>query len=164
MGATCSRHAFRSHHIAGLLEVARGRSDLHGRPKRMKAPEYCKIGAGRTEYSKIGAGRTQRQGLFRQNGVSRLAATARSGIRERIDGIGWSRANLCIDTRDPRDDVRDRQAPTLCQESEGGISEASSEAAGRLERTALISGHGTSATRPCRHRRTGNCDAYEVGI
>jgi hypothetical protein len=28
---------------------------------------------------------------FRQNGVSRLAATGRSGFRQQIDGIGWPR-------------------------------------------------------------------------
>ncbi len=43
---------------------------------------------------------------FRQNGDSRLAATGRSGFRKQIDGIGWPRAILCIDTRDPRDDAR----------------------------------------------------------
>jgi hypothetical protein len=43
---------------------------------------------------------------FRQNGDSRLAATDRSGFREQIDGLGWPRANVCIDTRDPRDEAR----------------------------------------------------------
>ena len=43
---------------------------------------------------------------FRQNGDSRLAATDRSGFREQIDGFGWPRANVCIDTRDPRDEAR----------------------------------------------------------
>jgi hypothetical protein len=43
---------------------------------------------------------------FRQNGVARLAATDRSGFREQIDGLGWPRANVCIDTRDPRDEAR----------------------------------------------------------
>ena len=43
---------------------------------------------------------------FRQNGVSSLAATGRSGFRQQIDGIGWLRATLCIDTpQDPRDDA-----------------------------------------------------------
>ena len=40
---------------------------------------------------------------FRQNGDSRLAAIGRSGFREQIDGLGWPRASLCIDTGDPRD-------------------------------------------------------------
>jgi hypothetical protein len=43
---------------------------------------------------------------FRQNGVSRLAATGRSGIREQIDGLGWPREILCINTRDLRDNAR----------------------------------------------------------
>jgi hypothetical protein len=42
---------------------------------------------------------------FRQNGVSRLAATGRSGIRQQIDGLGWPRETLCIDTRDLRDEA-----------------------------------------------------------
>jgi len=44
--------------------------------------------------------------FFRQNGVSRLAATGRSGFRQQIDGLGWLRASLSINTRDPRDYAR----------------------------------------------------------
>ena len=63
---------------------------------------------------------------FRQSGDSRLAATCRSGFREQIDGIGWPRATLYIDTQDTRDDAVFRgpvglQAPVFRQESEGGI-------------------------------------------
>jgi hypothetical protein len=29
-----------------------------------------------------------------------------AGIRRQIDGIGWRRAALCIDTQDPRDEAR----------------------------------------------------------
>jgi hypothetical protein len=47
---------------------------------------------------------------FRQNGDSRLAATGSSEFREQIDGLGWLRANLCIDTRDLRDEARDPRA------------------------------------------------------
>ena len=43
---------------------------------------------------------------FGQNGDSRLAATDRSGFRRQIDGLGWLRAILCINTRDPRDYAR----------------------------------------------------------
>jgi hypothetical protein len=43
---------------------------------------------------------------FRQNGVSRLAATGHSGVFQQIDGLGWPRGSLCIDTQDPRDDAR----------------------------------------------------------
>jgi hypothetical protein len=42
---------------------------------------------------------------FRQNGVSRLEATGRSGFCQQIDGLGWLRASQCIDTRDPRDEA-----------------------------------------------------------
>ena len=68
-----------------------------------------------------------RRGLspFRQNGNSRLAATGRSGFRRQIDGLGWPRAPLCIDTRDPPEEARVAragwQAPIFRQESEGGI-------------------------------------------
>jgi len=63
---------------------------------------------------------------FRQNGASRLAAIGRSGFREQIDGLGWPRASLCINTGDPREEARvprraDKQAPMFRQESEGGI-------------------------------------------
>ena len=43
---------------------------------------------------------------FRLNGDSRLAATGRSGLRQQIDGLGWPRETLCIDTGDPRDNAR----------------------------------------------------------
>jgi hypothetical protein len=90
---------------------------------------------------------TARSAPFRQDGNSLLAATGRSGVRERIDGIGWPSATLCIDTRDPRVMFRgpgDRQAPIFRQKSEGELdSQGSSEAAGRRDRTALMSGHGT---------------------
>jgi hypothetical protein len=43
---------------------------------------------------------------FRQNGDSRLAAIGRSGFREQIDGLGWPRASLYINTGDPREEAR----------------------------------------------------------
>ena len=80
---------------------ARGRSDLH-------SPNDA-----RTFQAHEGPGMLQdRRGMnaasspFRQNGVSRLAATGRSGFRQEIDGLGWLHANLCIDTPDPRKEVR----------------------------------------------------------
>jgi hypothetical protein len=62
---------------------------------------------------------------FRQNGVSSLTATGRSGVHKQIDGTGWLRAILCIENQDPRDDARvplpGPAGPVLRQESEGGI-------------------------------------------
>ncbi len=84
----------------------------NGRPKRMKVPEYGKIA------------RESQSPPFRQSGDSRLAATCRSGFREQIDGIGWPRATLYIDTQDTRDGFRGPvglQAPVFRKESEGGI-------------------------------------------
>ena len=43
---------------------------------------------------------------FHQNGVSRLAATGRSGFRQQIDGLGLPRASLYIEAQDPRDEAR----------------------------------------------------------
>ena len=64
---------------------ARGRSDLHGRPKRMKAPEHCKIGAGRT----------QRQGssdrtasLASKRPVARGSASGSTGLTGRVRAPG----------------------------------------------------------------------------
>ena len=80
---------------------ARGRSDLH-------SPNDAW-----TSQTHEGPGMLQdRRGMqavsspFRQNGVARLAATDRSGFRRQIDGLGWLRASLCINTRDPRDYAR----------------------------------------------------------
>jgi hypothetical protein len=92
-----------------------GRSDLHGRPKRMKAPEYCKIGAGRTEYCKIGAGRTQRQGcsdrtasLASQRPVARESASGSTGLTGRVRIYASTReirATTCVTGR-PRHSAR----------------------------------------------------------
>ena len=63
---------------------------------------------------------------FRQNGVSRLAATGRSGFRQQIDGLGG-----CVQADASTLEIRatrqvlggpdDRQAPIFRKESEGGI-------------------------------------------
>ena len=78
-----------------------GRSDLH-------SPNDA-----RTSQTHVSPGiRQDRRGMnaasspFRQNGDSRLAATGRSGFREQIDGLGWPRASLCINTGDPREEAR----------------------------------------------------------
>ena len=75
---------------------ARGRSDLHSLKDAWTSqqthdiPEYCKIGMNAAPSPS------------RQNGVSSLIPTDRSGFCEQIDGIGSPRAIVCIDTQDPR--------------------------------------------------------------
>ncbi len=99
---------------------ARGRSDLHS-----PNDAWTSLTHGRPGMLQDRRGMSAASSPFRQNGDSRLAATGRSGFRERIDGIGWPSATLCIDTRHPRVAVfrgpGDRQAPIFRQESEGGI-------------------------------------------
>ncbi len=148
MGATCSRHEPRSHHFARLLEVdARGRSDLHspkthGRPKRIASPKQCKIGAAGTQRRRLSV-RTA------SLASPRLAATDCSGLRRSRERRCWplgcglrhrqstyARLNHVL----PGPGVR--QAPIMRPEREGADSEASSEAAGRRERTTLMVGHG----------------------
>ena len=80
---------------------ARGRSDLHS-PKDARTSQTH----GRPGMLPDRRGMKTASSRFRQNGDSRLAATGSSGFREQIDGSGWSRASLCINTRDPRDGAR----------------------------------------------------------
>ena len=79
---------------------ARGRSDLHSPNDAWTSQAHDSPGMMQDR-----RGMSAASSPFRQNGDSRLAATGRSGFREQIDGLGWSRANLCIDTRDPRDEA-----------------------------------------------------------
>ena len=100
---------------------ARGRSDLHSPNDAWTSQAHG--GPGMLPDRR---GMSAASSPFRQNGVSRLAATCRSGIRQQIDGLGWPRETLCINTRDPRDYALflhpgGRQAPIFRQESEGGI-------------------------------------------
>ena len=99
---------------------ARGRSDPHS-----PNDDWTSQTHGRPGIRQDRRGMNAASSPFRQNGDSRLAATCRSGFRQQIDGLGWPRANLCIGTRDPRDEgvfrgPADRQAPIFRQESEGG--------------------------------------------
>jgi hypothetical protein len=80
---------------------ARGRSDLHS-----PNDAWTSLTHGRPRIRQARRGMKTASSPFRQNGDSRLAPTGRSGFREQIDGLGWSRASLCIDTRDPRDEAR----------------------------------------------------------
>ena len=80
---------------------ARGMSDLHSPNDAWTSQAHDSPGI-----------RQDRRGMnaasspFCKNGVSRLAATDRSGVRRQIDGIGWLRAILCISIRDLRDEAR----------------------------------------------------------
>ena len=80
---------------------ARGRSDLHSPNDAWTSQAHG--GPGMLPDRR---GMSAASSPFRQNGVSRLAATCRSGIRQQIDGLGWPRETLCINTRDLRDNAR----------------------------------------------------------
>ena len=86
MGATCSRHAPRSHMPDFSRSNARGRGDLHSDlPKlRMDVPKH-----GRPGIRQDWRGMSAASSPFRQKGDSRLAATGRSGFRQRRS-TGWA--------------------------------------------------------------------------
>ena len=79
---------------------ARGRSDLHSPKDAWTSQTH-----GRPGMLQDRRGMSAAYSPFRQNGDSRLAAIGRSGFRQQIDGLGWPRASLCIDTGDPRDNA-----------------------------------------------------------
>ena len=126
MGATCSRHAPRSHMPDFSRSNARGRGDLHSDlPKlRMDVPKH-----GRPGIRQDWRGMSAASSPFRQKGDSRLAATGRSGFRQRRS-TGWA-GRVQYQHRHSRSEIRakmrvfrgpdDRQAPIFRQESEGGI-------------------------------------------
>ncbi len=121
---------------------ARGRSDLHspkthGRPKRIASPEQCKLGAAGTQRRRLSV-RT-----------ASLAATDRSGLRRSRERRCWPlgcglrhrhSTYARLNHVSPGPGVR--QAPIMRPERGGADSEASSEAAGRRERTTLMVGYG----------------------
>ena len=80
---------------------ARGRSDLHSPNDAWTSQAHESPGMLQDR-----RGMSAASSPFRQNGDSRLAATCRSGIRQQIDGLGWPRETLCINTRDLRDNAR----------------------------------------------------------
>ena len=80
---------------------ARGRSNLHSSNDARTSQAHASPGMLPDR-----RGMSAASSPFRQNGVSRLAATCRSGIRQQIDGLGWPRETLCINTRDLRDNAR----------------------------------------------------------
>ena len=79
---------------------SRGRSDLHSPNDAWTSQAHGSPGMLRDR-----RGMSAASSPFRQSGVSRLAAIGRSGFREQIDGLGWPRASLCINTGDPRDEA-----------------------------------------------------------
>jgi len=80
---------------------ARGRSDLHSPNDAWTSQAHESPGMLPDR-----RGMSAASSPFRQNGASRLAATCRWGIRQQIDGLGWPRETLCINTRDPRGNAR----------------------------------------------------------
>ena len=80
---------------------ARDRSDLHSPNEAWTSQAHESPGMLQDR-----RGMSAASSPFRQNGVSSLAATCRSGIRQQIDGLGWPRETLCINTRDLRDNAR----------------------------------------------------------
>ncbi len=79
---------------------ARGRSDLDSPNDDWTSQTHGRLGMLQDR-----RGMNAASSPFRQNGVSRLAATGRSGFCQQIDGLGWLRASRCIDTRDLRDEA-----------------------------------------------------------
>jgi hypothetical protein len=80
---------------------SRGRSDLHSPGDAWTFQAHVSPGMLPDR-----RGTSAASSPFRQNGDSRLAAIGRSGFREQIDGLGWPRGSLCIDTGDPREEAR----------------------------------------------------------
>ena len=80
---------------------ARGRSDLHSPNDAWRSQAHDSPGMLQDR-----RGMSAASSRFRQNGDSRLAATGRSGFRKQIDGLGLPRANLYIETQDPREEAR----------------------------------------------------------
>jgi hypothetical protein len=122
---------------------ARGRSNLHSPDDAWRSQTHDSPGILQDR-----RGMNAVTSPFRQNGGSRLAANDRSGFREQIDGSA-GRVRCYTSKLEIRATTRafhgpgDRQAPIFRQESEGGISEANSGAAGRRDRMELMSGNGT---------------------
>ena len=73
---------------------ARGRSDLRSPNDAWMSQTHDSPGIRQNR-----RGMNAASSPFRQNGDSRLAATGRSEFRKQIDGMGWPRATLCIETR-----------------------------------------------------------------
>ena len=79
---------------------SRGRSDLHSPDDAWTSQTHVSPGMLPDR-----RGMSAASSPFRQNGDSHLEATGRSGFRQQIDGLGWPRASLCINTGDLRDNA-----------------------------------------------------------
>jgi hypothetical protein len=86
---------------------AKGRSDLHSPNDDWTSQTHGRPGLRQDSDWR---GMSAASSPFRQNGDSHLEATGRSGFRQQIDGLGWPRATLYVDTRDPRHKARDPRA------------------------------------------------------
>ena len=150
---------------------ARGRSDLHSPNDAWTSQAHESPGMLQDR-----RGMSAASSPFRQDGVSRLAATCRSGIRQQIDGLGWPRETLCINTRDLRDNARVPPSgwpagPDIPPGERRWGSEANSEAAGGKSGWRWSLGMGPSGraagTYGARfdgsHRGPGNGGCCEVG-
>ena len=136
---------------------ASGRSDLHSPKDAWTCQTHASPGIRQDR-----CGTNAASPPFPPNGVSRLAATDGAVFRQQLEGVSWPRATFCIVDQDPRalHGPSDQQAPVFRQGSEGGTTRrVRRHAAGRRERTALLSGHGTAgpsswqAGNACRRRR-----------
>ena len=98
-----------------------GRSDLHS-----PNDDWTSQTHGRPGMLQDRRGMNAASSPFRQNGVSRLAATGRSGFCQKIDGWAGCVQDYAsiLEIRAKRRVFRgpdDRQAPIFRKESEGGI-------------------------------------------
>jgi hypothetical protein len=88
----------------------------HGRPKRMTAPECCKIGAGRTQRRRLSVSTAS---LASQRPTARGFAGRSTGLAGCVQYYA-SVSEICATRRVFRG-PGDRQAPIFRSESEGGI-------------------------------------------
>ncbi len=108
----------------------------HGRPKRMTAPEYGKIGAGPTRRRRVSV---RTASLASQRPVARGFASRSTGLAGHVRDYASSH-EIQMTMRVFRGRVTGR--PRLSRESEGGISRRVGRQPGD-ERTALKPGRGT---------------------
>jgi hypothetical protein len=80
---------------------ARGRSDLHSPHDAWTSQTHARPGMLPDR-----RGMSAASSPFRQNGDSRRAATGRTAFRQQIDRLGWPRASINVNTRDPREEAR----------------------------------------------------------
>jgi hypothetical protein len=124
MGATCSRHAPRSHMPDFSRSNARGRGDLHSDlPKlRMDVPKAWQA----RNTTRLARHERSVVAVPSEGRLSPCSDRSLGVSTAQIDGLGWPRA-ISASTLEIRAKMRvfrgpdDRQAPIFRQESEGGI-------------------------------------------